>query len=104
MDKAIDAMKKGFAVLKLERCHWRPSHGILMAIAEHFEKHGNFEDGNHYIEVVHRLGVATLPLYKLFLRMHLNAQRPALGILKMMEKDKVKLDDETSALVQAFNS
>lgn len=103
MDKAIDAMKKGFSVLKVERCDWRPSHSILMAIAEHFEKHGNFEDANHYIKAVHGLGVATLPLYKLFLRMYLSAQRPAWDILKMMEKDRIELDDETSALV-ALNS
>ncbi|KAJ6735532.1 hypothetical protein OIU79_002558 [Salix purpurea] len=103
MDKAIDAMRKAFSVLKLERCDWRPSHSILMAIAEHFEKHGNFEDANHYIKAVHGLGVATLPLYKLFLRMSLNAQRPACHILKMMEKDRIELDDETSALA-AFNS
>lgn len=103
MDKAIDAMEKGFSVLKVERCDWRPSHSILMAIAEHFEKHGNFEDANHYIKAVHGLGVATLPLYKLFLRMYLSAQRPAWDILKMMEKDRIELDDETSALV-ALNS
>ncbi|KAJ6681840.1 hypothetical protein OIU74_020161 [Salix koriyanagi] len=103
MDKAIDAMRKAFSALKLERCDWRPSHSILMAIAEHFEKHGNFEDANHYIKAVHGLGVATLPLYKLFLRMSLNAQRPACHILKMMEKDRIELDDETSALA-AFNS
>lgn len=103
MDKAIDAMKKGFSVLKVERCDWRPSRSILMAIAEHFEKHGNFEDANHYIKAVHGLGVATLPLYKLFLRMYLNAQRPAWDILKMMEKDRIEQDDETSALV-ALNS
>jgi hypothetical protein len=103
MDKAIDAMKKGFSVLKVERCDWRPSRSILMAIAEHFEKQGNFEDANHYIKAVHGLGVATLPLYKLFLRMYLNAQRPAWDILKMMEKDRIEQDDETSALV-ALNS
>ncbi|KAJ6735680.1 hypothetical protein OIU85_017951 [Salix viminalis] len=103
MDKAIDAMRKAFSVLKLERCDWRPSHSILMAIAEHFEKHGNFEDANHYIKAVHGLGVATLPLYKLLLRMSLKAQRPACDILKMMEKDRIELDDETSALA-AFNS
>lgn len=98
MDKAIIAMKKGFAMLK--HCDWRPSHGILMAIADYFEKNGNFEDANHYIRVIHHLGLASLPLYKLFLRKHLGARRPAFDILKMMEKDKIEVDDETSALVQ----
>ena len=67
------------------------------------EAESNFEDANHYIKVVHGLGVATLPLYKLFLRMFLNAQRPAWDILQMMKKDRIELDDETSVLV-ALNS
>ncbi|XP_050254410.1 pentatricopeptide repeat-containing protein At5g27460 [Quercus robur] len=101
MVKAINAMKKGFAMLK--HCDWRPSHGILMAMAEYFEKHGSFEDVNWYIRLIHRFGLASLPLYKSLLRMHLQAKRPAFDILKMMEKDKIEMDDETSALVQAFN-
>lgn len=101
MDKAIKAMKKGFAMLK--HCDWRPSHGMVMAIAEYFEKHGNFEDANWYIRVIHQLGLASLPLYKLLLRMHLCANRPASVILKMMEKDKFEIDNETFALIQAFN-
>ncbi|EEF48579.1 pentatricopeptide repeat-containing protein, putative [Ricinus communis] len=101
MDKAIDAMTQ--AISMLEHCHWRPSHGIIMSIAEHLERNRNFEDANHFIQVIHHLGVASLPLYKVLLRMHLHAQRAAFDILKMMEKDKIELDDETSALVQAFN-
>ncbi|GMY07008.1 pentatricopeptide repeat-containing protein At5g27460 [Fagus crenata] len=101
MDKAINAMKKGFAMLK--HCDWRPSHGILMAVAEYLEKHGNFEDANWYIGFIHRFGLASLPLYKSLLRMHLHAKRPAFDILKMMEKDKIEMDNETSALVLASN-
>jgi hypothetical protein len=36
--------------------------------------------------------------------MHLCAKRPAFDILEMMEKNKVEMDDETSALVQAFDA
>ncbi|KAK9271413.1 hypothetical protein L1049_027003 [Liquidambar formosana] len=100
MDKAITAMKKGFAMLK--HCEWQPSHTIVMAIAEYFEKHGNFEEANQYFRVIQCLGLASLPLYKSLLRMHLCTQRPALDILKMMENDKIEMDDEASAIVQAF--
>ena len=101
MDKAINAMKKGLS--KLKHCDWRPSHGIVMAIAEYFEKEGNIEDACWYGKAIHDLGLASLPLYKSLLRMHLSAQRPASGILKMMEKNKIEMDNETLALVQAFN-
>lgn len=101
MDKAIHAMKKGFAMLK--HCEWRPPHTIVMTIAEHFEKHGSFEEASRYFRVVQRLGLASLPLYKSLLRMHLSIGRPALDIIKMMEKDKIEMDDETSALVRAFD-
>lgn len=74
-----------------------------MAVAEYLEKHGNFEDANWYIGLIHRFGLASLPLYKSLLRMHLHAKRPAFHILKMMEKDKIEMDNETSALVQASN-
>lgn len=101
MDKAINAMKKGFPMLK--HCDWRPSHGIVMSIAEYFEKEGNVEDACWYSKAIHDLGFASLPLYKSLLRMHLYAQRPVSDILKMMEEDEIEMDDETFALVQAFS-
>ncbi|KDP41442.1 hypothetical protein JCGZ_15849 [Jatropha curcas] len=102
MDKAIIAMKEAFSMLKY--CDWRPSHGILMAIAEYLEKNRNLGDANCCIQVIHHFGVASLPLYKILLRMHLHARRAPFHILKMMEKDKIEMDDETSVLVQAFSS
>ncbi|WCJ43995.1 Tetratricopeptide repeat (TPR)-like superfamily protein [Euphorbia peplus] len=102
MDKAITAMNRIFCLLK--HCDWRPSPGNLIAIAEHLEKQGSFGDANRYIRVVHHFGLASLPLYKIFLRMHLNAKRTAFDLLKMMEKDKVGMDDETSSLVEVLNS
>lgn len=100
MDKAIDAMKKGFAMLR--HCAWRPSEGILLAIAEYYEKEGNFEDANQFITVIHHLGLGSLPVYKSLLRMHIAAQKPASDILKMMEKDRIHLDENNSALGNAF--
>ncbi|KAK4851541.1 hypothetical protein QYF36_016135 [Acer negundo] len=97
MNEAIDAMKKGFAMLR--HCHWRPSEDILLAIAEYFEKNGNFEDANQFIRAVHHLGLASLPLYKSLLRMHVTAQKPAFDILEMMEKDKIVMDENTSSIV-----
>uniref|UniRef100_A0A2P2Q2T3 Uncharacterized protein MANES_18G062400 n=1 Tax=Rhizophora mucronata TaxID=61149 RepID=A0A2P2Q2T3_RHIMU len=102
MDKAIDAMKKGFGML--HDCHWRPSHGILLAIAEYLEKHEKFEDANDYLIVLHNLDIATLPLYKVLLRMHLNAGRSISDIFKMMESKYIEMDEETHALVQAVGS
>ncbi|KAF3445976.1 hypothetical protein FNV43_RR11153 [Rhamnella rubrinervis] len=101
MDKAINAMKKGISMMK--HCDWRPSPGIVMSIAEYFEKEGNVEDACWYGKAIHDLGFASLPLYKSLLRMHLSAKRPASGILKMMEEDIIEMDNETLALVQAFN-
>ncbi|XP_068309460.1 pentatricopeptide repeat-containing protein At5g27460-like [Pyrus communis] len=100
MDKAVEAMKNGFRML--QDCHWRPSEETVMAFADYFEKHGNIEDANWYIRVIRSFGFASLTLYKSLLRIHLSAQRSASDILKMMEEDKVEMDEETSALVQAF--
>lgn len=100
MDKAIDALKKGLPMLK--HCDWRPSHGVLLAITEHFENHGNLGDASRYLKVIHHSGLASLPLYKSLLKMHLSAQKPPFDILEMMEKDKIEMDDETSRLVQAL--
>ncbi|KAM1014163.1 hypothetical protein ACFX2C_044199 [Malus domestica] len=100
MDKAIEAMKKGFSVL--QDCYWRPSDDTVIAFADYFEKHRNIEDTNWYIGVIHLFGFASLTLYKSLLRMRLSAQRSASDILKMMEEDKVEIDEDTYALVQAF--
>ncbi|KAJ9166518.1 hypothetical protein P3X46_021258 [Hevea brasiliensis] len=102
MDKAIIAVKQAFSMLN--HCKWRPSHGILVAIAEYLEKNRNFEDANHYVQDIHHLGLASLPLYKILLRMHLHAGKAASDILQMMEKDKIEMDNETSSLVQALYS
>ncbi|XVE55565.1 hypothetical protein DITRI_Ditri03aG0169500 [Diplodiscus trichospermus] len=101
MVKAINAMKKGFAMLK--DCQWRPSQRILVAFAEYFEKHGNLEDANSFIREIHGMGLASSPIYKSLLRIHLSAKRPAHEILEMMDKDKIEMDDEMSTLVQAFD-
>ncbi|KAF5954638.1 hypothetical protein HYC85_007494 [Camellia sinensis] len=96
MDKAVNAMKKGFAMLK--HCDWRPSPAIVVAIAEFFEKSGNFEDAKWYLKVIRRLGLASLPVYKSLLRVHASAQQPAQEIFEMMKKDEIDIDDEASAL------
>ncbi|XVE95230.1 hypothetical protein REPUB_Repub02eG0078100 [Reevesia pubescens] len=101
MVKAINAMKKGLAMLK--DCHWRPSQSILVAIAEYFEKHGNLEDANDFFRDIQHMGLASSPIYKSWLRIHLLAKRPAHDIFEMMEKDKIEMDDEISTLVQAFD-
>ncbi|GMP45814.1 hypothetical protein CsSME_00014195 [Camellia sinensis var. sinensis] len=96
MDKAVNAMKKGFAMLK--HCDWRPSPALVVAIAEFFEKSGNFEDAKWYLKVIRRLGLASLPVYKSLLRVHASAQQPAQEIFEMMKKDEIDIDDEASAL------
>ncbi|CAI0447921.1 unnamed protein product [Linum tenue] len=102
MDKAVSAMKKGLS--RLKSCHWRPSENILMPIAEYFEQQGNLEEANDYLRIIHHLGVSSLPLYKLLLRFHLQAQKPVPHILSMMEKDEIEMDDEITALVRASTS
>ncbi|EXB75575.1 hypothetical protein L484_026048 [Morus notabilis] len=99
MEKAVDAMKKAFSMLR--DCHWRPSDGIVLAIADYFEKKGDVEHALCYVKTTHDLGFASLPLYKSLLRMHLCSQKPAFDILKMMEKDKIEMDEEAYDLIQA---
>ncbi|XP_057469589.1 pentatricopeptide repeat-containing protein At5g27460 [Actinidia eriantha] len=100
MDKAVNAMKKGFSVLK--HCDWRPSPSIVVAIAEFFEKSENIEEAKRYLKVVRRLGLASLPVYKSLLRTHASAQQSTQEIFEMMKKDEIDLDDETSAHLQTF--
>ncbi|CAH2044543.1 unnamed protein product [Thlaspi arvense] len=92
MEKAIDAMQRAFELMK--GCHWRPSQNIVLAIAEHFEKEEKIEEANAYVRDLHRLGLASLPLYRLLLRMHEQSQRPAFHIYEMMKLDKIRMDDE----------
>ncbi|KAJ4967483.1 hypothetical protein NE237_019332 [Protea cynaroides] len=101
MDKAISAMKKGFALLK--HCHWQPSPAIIMSIADYFEEHGNLEDAKKYVKVLQNLGLVSLPLYKTLLRVHIRTGKPAPNILLMMEKDKIEVDEEASALISCVS-
>ncbi|XP_054797189.1 pentatricopeptide repeat-containing protein At5g27460 [Prosopis cineraria] len=101
MDKAVITMRRALGMLK--DCNWRPPHELLLAIAEYFEKRGNFEDANEYIADIHNAGLASLPLYKHCLRMRLFADKPPIHVLQMIEKDKVGTDNGTLAIVKAFN-
>ncbi|XP_009129864.1 pentatricopeptide repeat-containing protein At5g27460 isoform X1 [Brassica rapa] len=87
MEKAIDAMHRAFELMK--DCHWRPSQKIVMAIAEYFEKEAKMDEANRYVRDLHRLGLASLPLYRLLLRMHEHVQRPASDIYEMMKLDNI---------------
>lgn len=90
MEKAIDAMHRAFELMK--RCHWRPSENIVMAIAEYFEKEEKIEEATAYVRDLHRLGLASSPLYRLLLRMHEHAKRPAFDIYDMTKLDKIQID------------
>ncbi|KAF3775244.1 Pentatricopeptide repeat-containing protein [Nymphaea thermarum] len=98
MDKAIEAMKKGFS--KMKSCNWKPSSSALLAIAEYFEFQKNVDGATKYIKTLHQLRLATGPLYKTLLRLYICTRRSATEILKMIEKDKVDLDEEALALLK----
>ncbi|KAI4307449.1 hypothetical protein L6164_030636 [Bauhinia variegata] len=100
MDKAIVAMKGAFGMLN--KCDWRPPHALVMVIAEHFEKLGNLEDLNEYVKDIHKYGLATLSLYKILLRMHVFADKPACHVLEMMDKDNIQVDDETLPIIEVL--
>lgn len=99
MEKAINAMKKGFAMLK--HCNWRPSPSIVVTIAEYFEQTGDIIGANRYVEVIRRYGLASIPLYKSLLRLHTCNQKPIDDIIVMMREDNIELDDEVSTLIQS---
>ncbi|KAF8097965.1 LOW QUALITY PROTEIN: hypothetical protein N665_0278s0026 [Sinapis alba] len=69
----------------------RPSQNIFMAIAEYFEKEEKIDEADGYVRDLHRLSLASLPLYRLLLRMHEHVQRPAFHhVYEMMKLDKTR--------------
>lgn len=98
MDKAAEAMKKGFSMLK--SCDWRPPSSIVLAIAKYFEENGNIQETEKYVKVLHHLRLLSLPLYKSYLRICINAKRAAPNILEKMARDRISLDVETEELIQ----
>lgn len=98
MDKAVEAMKKGFSMLKA--CDWRPPSDIVVAFAKYFEEQGNIQETERYVKVLRRLQLMSLPLYKSYLRACINAKKAAPNILEKMARDGISLDVETRELVQ----
>ncbi|CAA6659483.1 unnamed protein product [Spirodela intermedia] len=88
MDKAVDAMKKGFSLLRF--CAWRPSD----------EEQGDADEARRYIKALRRHRLMTLPLYKSYLRTCVRAQRSVPNALKMTRVDRVDLDQEALTLIQ----
>nr|XP_043636807.1 pentatricopeptide repeat-containing protein At5g27460 [Erigeron canadensis]XP_043636808.1 pentatricopeptide repeat-containing protein At5g27460 [Erigeron canadensis] len=99
MENAVFAMKHAFKLLK--RCDWRPSPMIIGSIFEYFEKSGNLEDGNWFLKVLRDFNPASLGVYRSLIRMHVAKGKPFGEIVKLMEKDKIDMDDEIINLVQA---
>ncbi|KAK1367033.1 Pentatricopeptide repeat-containing protein [Heracleum sosnowskyi] len=99
MEKAINAMKKGFAMLK--HCNWRPSPSIVVTIAEYFERTGDIIGANRYVEVIRPYGLASIPVYKSLLRLHTCNQKPIDNIIVMMRNDNIEFDDEVSTLIRS---
>ncbi|KAG9144275.1 hypothetical protein Leryth_016929 [Lithospermum erythrorhizon] len=102
MDKVIHAMNRCFPNLK--QCRWRPSPDILIAVAEYFEKTENFEDAAKYLQTIRSYGLASIPIYKSLLKMHLNANKPTKDILQLMLNDGIEMDDEIIAHSQTFDA
>ncbi|OEL33660.1 Pentatricopeptide repeat-containing protein [Dichanthelium oligosanthes] len=96
MDKAVDAMKKGFSLLK--SCHWRPPLELVEAIAKHFEEQGNADNAYRYAKVLQKFNLTSLPLYKSLLRTYINADIVPLNILEMVAKDQIIMDEEMDRL------
>ncbi|XP_042402951.1 pentatricopeptide repeat-containing protein At5g27460-like isoform X1 [Zingiber officinale] len=102
MDRAVEAMKKGFSLLK--GCQWRPPVAIVMSIAEYFEENGNVDESKWLFKVLRGLGLTTLPLYKLFLRTHIRAGQVVPDILRMMGQDQIDLDEEILSFIDRMSS
>ncbi|XP_008806388.3 pentatricopeptide repeat-containing protein At5g27460-like [Phoenix dactylifera] len=98
MDKAVEAMKKGFSMLKA--CNWRPRSDIVVAIAKYFEEQGNIQETERYVKVLRHLRLMSLPIYKSYLRACINAKRAAPSMLEKMARDGISLDAEAEELIQ----
>ncbi|KAK1436371.1 hypothetical protein QVD17_02150 [Tagetes erecta] len=99
MEKAVFAMKNGFKMLK--HCDWRPSPVIVESILQYLEKSGNLEDGKWFLKVFRDLNLASLHVYQVLIRMHVAKGKAVGEIVKLMEDDKIDVDDETMTLVEA---
>lgn len=102
MDRAVEALKKGFSLL--EGCRWKPPVAILMSIAEYFEENGSVDESKWLIKVLRGLGLTSLPIYKLFLRTHIKAGQVVPDILEMMGQDKIDLDEEILSFIDRMSS
>lgn len=99
MEKAVFAMKNGFKMLK--HCDWRPSPAIVESVLEYLEKSGNLDDGKWFLKVFKDLNLASLRVYKVLIRMYVAKGKAVSEIVKLMEDDKIDMDDETVTLVEA---
>ncbi|KAL9993134.1 putative tetratricopeptide-like helical domain superfamily [Helianthus debilis subsp. tardiflorus] len=91
METAVFAMKNALRMSK--HCVWRPSPAIVESVLEYVEKSRNLEDGKWFLEVLRDLNLADLRVYRLLIRMHVDNGKPIGEIVKMMEDDKVDMEE-----------
>lgn len=97
MEKAVDAMKKGFTLLR--SCKWRPSVNIVEAFARYFENQGNVVEVMSLVKVLRNLDMMSLALYKSLVRTCINANVVPPNITLDMVRDRIELDEEIEELI-----
>ncbi|PWA84361.1 hypothetical protein CTI12_AA158390 [Artemisia annua] len=99
MVKAVYAMKNGFKMLT--KCKWKPDPVIVESMLEYFEKNGNLEEAMELLQMLRDLNLASLSVYRTLIKMRVAKQEPFSDDVKLMEDDKIDMDDDTKTLVQA---
>jgi Pentatricopeptide repeat domain/PPR repeat len=97
MEKAVDAMKKGFLLLR--SCKWRPSVDIVEVFARYFENEGNVVEFMSLVKVLCTLDMMSLAVYKSLVRTYMNAKVVLPNITLDMIRDGMELDEETEELI-----
>lgn len=97
MEKAVDAMKRGFALLR--SCKWRPPMDVVEVIARYLENQGNLEEVCSLVTVLHNLDMMNLALYKSLVRTYINAGVCTPDITSAMVRDGIELDEEIKELI-----
>ncbi|KAJ3695550.1 hypothetical protein LUZ60_000927 [Juncus effusus] len=98
MEKAVEAMKKGFSLLKY--CKWRPPVVVVEKIGEYFEKKGDLVEAEKYFEVLRNLKMMSLKMYKSLVRTYINVDVMLVKNISLdMIKDGIELDEEIEELI-----
>lgn len=96
MEKVLDCFKQAVCSVK----KWNPNEKLVREVFNKLEDLGDTEDAEKLLVILRDAGHVSTKVYNSLLRVYAKAGKMPLIVAERMQKDNVRLDEETHKLIK----